>query len=356
MSKQLKQLYQEYPEPAEDQLVDAIWQEIADRQAAAGQAGEPVRRGFNSKTYGGFLGTLEVLDNPETLRAGLFATPATYKVLVRFGGGASSIGSDENKKDPCSISIKVIGAPGEKIISDDAGLDSQNFVMLNSNALFVPNLRDFHHVIGHQMSGNKLGLLAYFLNPFAGGRFGQRLAQFKNVNSLCGQRLGNDLSTMRYWSMTPYALGDKACKYKLTPDPANADHGVSLQTMGFDLLRENIEAIVKNNDIRFNFQVQVQRDPELQPIENAAVVWDEALTPPTTVARLRIPRQANGEIFQLVDKLSFNPWISSQAHRPMGSINRGRKKIYDLSFKNRRSQAGASEREHILALFPADER
>ena len=355
MTKQPKELYKEYPAPDEDQIIEQIWQEIAARQNAARSAQEPVHRGFNSKTYGVFWGYLDILETDTPYNVGLFSKAATYKVIVRFGGGASSIITDENKKDPCSISIKVIDAPGDKIIADDTELDSQNFVFLNSNAMFVPNLKDFHHVVGHQMSGNKFGLLSYFLNPFGGHKVGHRISQFKNLMSLCGQRLGNDLSVMRYWSMTPYALGTKACKYKLVPHSSNADHAISLQSTGFDFLRENISAILQNHDLDFDFQVQLQQNADAQPIEIASVAWDEQDAPLGTVARLRIPRQdGKNELLELADRLSFNPWTTPEVHRPLGGINRARKKVYDLSYANRSQQKSSPDRESLLSMFPQE--
>jgi len=355
MTRQIKELYKEYPNPNEDQEIDAIWQEIAARQKIAKESSEKVNRGFNSKTSGAFIGYLDILDNAAPYNVGLFGTVATYKVMIRFGGGSSKILTDENKKDPCGISLKVIDAPSEKITKDDAGLDSQNFVFLNTNAMFVPNLSEFHRLMGYQMSGNKLGVLFYCLNPFGGHRFGHRISQFRNIMSLCGQRLGNDLSAMRYWSTTPYAFGAKACKYKLVPQPTNTKNNVPLQITGFDFLRENIETIIQDHDLNFDFQIQLQRDAEAQPIEIASVVWDETKAPLETVAKLRIPKQeSNTELFELADELSFDPWTSAEEHRPLGGLNRARRKIYSLSYRNRKQPSDPLKRQRLLELFPAE--
>ena len=66
------------------------------------------------------------------------------------------------------------------------------------------------------------------------------------------------------------------------------------------------------------------------PIEDASVVWPEKLSPFVTVARLRLPAQEFDSVEQLAfaDNLSFNPWHSLAAHRPLGNQNRARKALY----------------------------
>jgi hypothetical protein len=66
------------------------------------------------------------------------------------------------------------------------------------------------------------------------------------------------------------------------------------------------------------------------PIEDATVKWPERLSPYVTVARLRLPRQHFDSDAQLAfaDVLSYNPWHSLEAHKPLGSQNRARKAMY----------------------------
>ena len=76
--------------------------------------------------------------------------------------------------------------------------------------------------------------------------------------------------------------------------------------------------------------VQVQTDPHRMPIEDATVKWPERLSPYVPVAELRLPRQRFDLPAQLAfaDNLSYNPWHSLEAHRPLGNQNRARRRMY----------------------------
>jgi hypothetical protein len=66
------------------------------------------------------------------------------------------------------------------------------------------------------------------------------------------------------------------------------------------------------------------------PIENAAVLWPEKLSPRLSVATLRIPRQKFDSPAQInfEKKLSYNPWHCIAEHRPLGNQSRARKRMY----------------------------
>jgi hypothetical protein len=83
--------------------------------------------------------------------------------------------------------------------------------------------------------------------------------------------------------------------------------------------------------------VQLQTDPFLMPLENSAVLWPEAKSPYRTVATLKIPIQSFTSQAQLdfAKQLSYNPWHSLPEHRPLGNINRARRRVYDTLSKLR---------------------
>jgi hypothetical protein len=55
------------------------------------------------------------------------------------------------------------------------------------------------------------------------------------------------------------------------------------------------------------------------------------------VARIRILKQKfdSDERNELGESLSYNPWHSLPAHRPLGGINRARKVVYTTMYKLR---------------------
>ena len=66
------------------------------------------------------------------------------------------------------------------------------------------------------------------------------------------------------------------------------------------------------------------------PIENAAVLWPERLSPRVSVATLRIRRQKfdSPEQIAFARRLSYNPWHCIPDHRPLGNQSRARKRMY----------------------------
>lgn len=75
-------------------------------------------------------------------------------------------------------------------------------------------------------------------------------------------------------------------------------------------------------------------DLERMPVEDASVKWPEEASPHQPVARLVLPPQDAYSAARQVygdDILSFTPWHTVAAHRPLGSIMRVRKAAYERS-------------------------
>ena len=86
----------------------------------------------------------------------------------------------------------------------------------------------------------------------------------------------------------------------------------------------------REEDVEFDIRLQLQTDPFLMPIENNAVLWPTKLSPRVPAAVLRIPRQTfdSPEQLDFARVLSYNPWHSIAEHRPLGNQNRARKRMY----------------------------
>src|SRR5215468_4432104 len=76
-------------------------------------------RGGNTKTHGIVRGEFIVHDNlaPE-LRHGIYTEPRTYKAWVRFSGPGPYITPDIDDVGFMSISVKLMGVPGLKLMED----------------------------------------------------------------------------------------------------------------------------------------------------------------------------------------------------------------------------------------------
>ena len=90
-------------------------------------------------------------------------------------------------------------------------------------------------------------------------------------------------------------------------------------------------------DVELDFRLQLQTDSFLMPIENNGVLWPEKLSPPVSVATLRLPKQKFDSPAQMefARKLSYNPWHTIAEHRPLGNQSRARQQMYHALSKLR---------------------
>jgi hypothetical protein len=139
----------------------------------------------------------------------------------------------------------------------------------------------------------------------------------------------------------PYLLGeDQAMQYSMWPKTTQR---TPVPRLPFrppdDYLRDAMVATLNKQDVEFDIRLQLQTDPYLMPLENNAVLWPEKLSPRRSVATLRIPKQTFNSPAQLefARRLSYNPWHSIPAHRPLGNQSRARRRMYDTLSKLRHS-------------------
>ena len=68
------------------------------------------------------------------------------------------------------------------------------------------------------------------------------------------------------------------------------------------------------------------------PVEDPTVEWT---APWQKVATIRIPPQSFDSPEQMAfgENLSFTPWHTLPEHRPLGGVNRARKRIYTGDFE-----------------------
>jgi hypothetical protein len=93
-----------------------------------------------------------------------------------------------------------------------------------------------------------------------------------------------------------------------------------------------------SNGAKYELKIQLGTSPEHHPTEDASVVWDEATAPYQTIATVEFPQQdpfgAERRTFW-EDRMRLSPWDGLQEHRPLGSINRLRRVVYEMSRKKR---------------------
>ena len=268
----------------------------------------------------------QVPDNlPESLRQGLFAQPGHYPAKLRFANASKE---DDRDKDFRGLSIKVFGM-GDDVLWGEPGV--QDFVLNSYPALFAGTPEEFLAFIEATQND---ALWRFFIKP---SHWDSLWIVFQ------GREQISSPFDIAYWSTTPYRFGvDSKNAVKYSAQPCSTVQSQIPDQPGADYLSQNMAKHLAQAPACFDFMVQFQQDPDVMPIEDASVIWDEAAAPLQAVARITVPLQdfGNDQKSAECESLSFNPWQSLAAHQPLGGINRVRQTVYAELSAFRREQNG----------------
>jgi len=278
-------------------------------------------RGGNTKTHGIVRGEFIVHDNlPAELRHGVYAQPHTYRAWVRFSGPGPYITPDIDDVGFMSISIKLMGVPGPKLMGEEKftldmfGVSPPTFV--------TPDTRANAQL---QIESVKNASIFYFLN------FHRPHLLDLIMQSLWIKTQSSPFEAP-YFSCVPYLLGEgQAMQYSVWPKSKQRTRIPRLPLRPpDDYLRNAMVAALTAGEVELDIRLQRQTDPHLMPIENNAVLWPEKLSPRVSVATLRLPRQKFDSPAQMefAKRLSYNPWHTIAEHRPLGNQSRARRRMY----------------------------
>jgi hypothetical protein len=226
-------------------------------------------------------------------------------------------------------SVEIVG---EYMLDGKSDLHTVDFITISFDSFFAKNVKELYFFTKAFFSG-MLGRLLYFFNPF-NPHIGTFLSIFKSA-----QRHTSPLD-VRYWSMTPYLFGTRAVKYSVRPWEHTKATIAKKPTPNY--LRENMRTQLAFDTFYFDFMVQFQSDPYTMPIEDPMVSWDERASPFRKLATIVIPPQNfdRAAPMEFGEKLVYNPWRCLPEHRPLGGINRSRKKVYEVTstFRKKRNE------------------
>ena len=278
-------------------------------------------RGGNTKTQGMVRAEFIVHDNlAAELRHGIFAQPRTYRAWVRFAGPGPYVTPDIDDVGFMSISIKLMGVPGPKLMDEEKF--TQDLFGVSTPTFVTPDIRANAQL---QEESLKNAQIFYFLNLHR-----PHLLDF----IMQGLWIKTQSSPFEapYFSCVPYLLGEgQAMQYSIWPTSKSKTRIPRLpRRPPDDYLRNAMVAALDAGDVELDVRLQRQTDPHLMPIENASVLWPEKLSPRVSVATLRIPRQTFNLPAQMAfaKRLSYNPWHCVAEHRPLGNQSRARKRMY----------------------------
>jgi hypothetical protein len=238
------------------------------------------------------------------LRVGLFATPGTYKAVIRFANATSLTDRD---RDTRGMAIGVFDAAADNLTP---GQTRQDFV-LNSHPVM----------------------------PASGPKEFLELLRARIV--LASRQHHTSHLDIHYWSTTPYSFGTgRAVKYMARPALERVSRLPDQVTDTY--LRDALRAHLAQAEASFDLMVQFYVDEDRTPIDDAMVEWTQDRSPWQAIARIRIPRQSIDDAARNArcEQMAFNPWHARPEHSPIGSMNRARKEIYRAMSEFRRA-AGA---------------
>ena len=306
--------------PGEKEFVDSIIASFNQQMRALWKPGG-FERGGNTKTQGIVRAEFIVHDDlPPALRHGIYAQPRSYPAWVRFSGPGPYVTPDIDDVGFMSISVKLMDVPGPKLMDEEKF--TQDMFGVSPPTFVTPDVRANAQL---QLESVKNAQIFYFLNL-------HRPHLLDLVMQGLWIKTQSSPFEAPYFSCVPYLLGEgQAMQYSFWPKTAKRTPIPRLPLRPpDDYLRAAMIAALGAGDVELDVRLQLQTDPHLMPIENAAVLWPERLSPRLSAATLRIPRQQFDSPAQMefAKRLSYNPWHSIAEHRPLGNQSRARKRMY----------------------------
>jgi len=324
-----------------EQLVETLKQILGHGQAQTGK----FRADVHVKAHGYAQGEFRVLPNlPADLAQGLFQHPAVYSTIVRFSN-SSTFPLPDAIPDGRGMAFKVLAVPGDMILFDEARGPVQDFVMINHPVFFARNAKEMLR-IEQAISQVATNPIAAVQQAVTGGNWNPLHWHWREMLTVTqiAAHLPAHPASQTYFSMAPIRFGKHVAKYRIKPVGDRQDSYLDLVKRlagNTDALRLALEETLQNQEVLFEFQVQLRTSERTMPVEDATVEWPESESPFRTVAHLLLPRQQIEPLRhqQAYQDLSFNVWHALAAHRPLGGINRARRAVYPVSAAWRRQQS-----------------
>lgn len=296
-------------------------------------SGEPMRRDAHPKMHGLVKASFTVEpDLPAELAIGLFSQPKSYQAWIRFSNQNGTIKPDISP-DIRGMAMKLMGVPGEKLLPAESEESTHDFITISTPMFVTRDTAEFDDLI-KALTSDLFKQAVFFITHLR-----------VSFNLLKSMKVFANPLKIRYFSCTPYLLGDRAVKYSVVPQIKSFDKVPA--NPGKNYLRDAMITTLDQEEVLFDFCVQFQKDERQMPVEDPGKLWSESQSPFYKVATIRIFRQtfANSEQDELGEILSFNPWRVLPEHRPLGGVNRTRKVIYDLisTFRHQENKQVQSE-------------
>ena len=139
----------------------------------------------------------------------------------------------------------------------------------------------------------------------------------------------NFILSFEYHSIGAYRLGDHVVKYKLVPISVNTK-------MPQDRIDLSIEDYLRNHNYELLLMVQYCYNIKDQPINVLNKMWKRSDF--ISIGKIQISKLIDKDD-PIIEGMSFNPFESIEALRPVGKLQKLRDEAYKASYKNRLPQS-----------------
>lgn len=299
---------------------------------------------------------------PATLAQGLFAKAGQYPLFMRISTIPGDV-LDDKVSVPRGLALKVIGVEGERLPGSEID-QTQDFVMGIGPTFSVPKASKF--LPGLKLLARTTDRAEWAKKVLSAVTRGaerglEAIGQKSGLLMTFGGYPHTNPASETFFSQTPYRYGDYIAKFSLVPVSQNLkalkDVPVDLSG-GPDGLRGALNRTFETRGGTWELRAQLLTDLAIMPIEDATVEWPEEVSPYVTIARVEIHAQPAWTIERAAivdDQMAFSPWHGLTAHRPLGSINRVRRYVYQMSAGQRAEINGCPIHEPIATTsFPVN--
>jgi hypothetical protein len=318
---------------AEEAIFLQLAGQMLDIQEANRKASGRARadRTLHAKMIAGVTDAVLTVDAalPEAFQVGHFRPGATLRAAVRFSS-ASPFPQPDNSPDMRGAAIKIWPYAGasQPQPNEPGSQDVHDLLMTNFP---VSHARDARQFVDFAVLAQ--GPRETFAERLA-QRFGESEARRMLENVRHGARVPESLALERFWSRGAILWGAEPVRFELCP--AHDASALAKKFDGENALRDELTERLSKGDVVFRLALQRFVDEVRTPIEDAAVPWQEADSAPVHIATLTISRRLldSGEArrqAQAVADMAFNPWNAPASFRPLGNLNRVRRRVYGES-------------------------
>lgn len=299
------------------------------------------------KSQGMVKGKLQVRsDLPTHLQQGMFSEPGrTYDVAARYANEPYLLQADQ-EPGPRGFAMKVFGVEGARLPSpgNEEGT-TQDWLMNNSPAL---ELTDVDTTLDIMSLREK-----YFDNP---NQLGLQLKLRTDAIKQHGPYMlpNTNVLSHAFYTQSAFRFGDYYGHLGLFPvkeeQKQRNQKVTSAESEG--VISDWLQDYFGSESAVYELRVQLGTDPKHHPTQDASVVWDEMTAPYQTVATVTFPKQDSFSHARRTfweESVYLSPWHGLEAHKPLGSVNRLRSKVYPNS-RNQRDEINVKKSSTLKSI------